>query len=182
MQELEQIDKMLWSIVHKIYAKNSFCILEKDDLYQVAKIAALAAIKNFDKNRSVGSSYIYRSVYNEVVRFMLANKGYIHIPKSKRQTVKIHYCSLVRGNYRRTSHSGYSNKGYENSIEFSEKDQSDFLALKSILSVSKYQKIFELMFLFGYNISELSIKLKTSKQRLHKILKEELINIRYIMA
>jgi RNA polymerase sigma factor (sigma-70 family) len=155
-EALVQFDNMAKKIARQYSGRNEF-----DDLYQVAKIGIIDAVRSYDKNRGAKlSTHVFNMILSHVRKFSTKETGIIYYPAHVKTYNNI-----------RIDLEDLSNHAFED---------FDYLSieLRQILSVAlntltdKQKEIIVMKYIEGYSTAEISEILGCSHQNVSSICKK----------
>lgn len=151
-QALIDFDLMALKLSRK-YSKGS----EFDDLYQVAKISIIEAVRSYDKTRGAKlSTHVFSLIMFNLRNYNSKNRNIIYHPSYSSQTIKrIEIDHLV---------STQCDEDYYAEIDFKVLLET---AMKSL--TKKQREILRLKYIEGFTITEIAELLKCSHQNVSKL-------------
>lgn len=153
---LVQFDNMAKKIARQYSGRNEF-----DDVYQVAKIGIIDAVRSYDKNRGAKlSTHVFNMILSHVRKFSTKETGIIYYP-----------AHIKTYNNTRIDLDDLSNYAFED---------FDYLSieLKQILSIAlstltdKQKEVIVMKYIDGYSTAEISQILGCSHQNVSSICKK----------
>ena len=151
-QALVDFDLMALKLSRK-YSKNS----EFDDLYQIAKISIIEAVRSFDNNRGTKlSTHVFSIIMFNLRNYNARNKSIIYQPSYSLENIKrIEFDNLQ---LLRSKEDHYSEIDFKILFEF---------AMNSL--TQKQREILRLKYLEGLTVTEIAEILKCSHQNVCKL-------------
>lgn len=151
-QALVDFDLMALKLSRK-YSKNS----EFDDLYQIAKISIIEAVRSFDKNRGTKlSTHVFSLIMFNLRNYNARNKSIIYQPSYSSDTIKRIEIDNLESVLSEEDH--YSEIDFKILLEF---------AMNSL--TNKQREILRLKYLEGLTVTEIAELLKCSHQNVCKL-------------
>jgi len=151
-QALIDFDLMALKLSRK-YSKNS----EFDDLYQVAKISIIEAVRSYDKTRGAKlSTHVFSLIMFNLRNYNSKNRNIIYQPSYSSQTIKRIEIDHLE--------STQSDEDYYSEIDFKVLLEA---AMKSL--TNKQREILRLKYIEGFTITEIAELLKCSHQNVSKL-------------
>jgi len=151
-QALIDFDLMALKLSRK-YSKGS----EFDDLYQIAKISIIEAVRSFDKNRGAKlSTHVFSLIMFNLRNYNTRNRSIIYQPSYSSKTIKrIEFDNLESTHF--------------NEDHYSEIDFKVLLEAAMDSLTAKQREILKLKYIDGFTITEIAELLKCSHQNVSKL-------------